>query len=109
MSLINDALKRAKAAQQPVLPAPKVDLRPVSDPAPAHKHGSRALLMAVLGVFLMATLLVIRLTGRNSSITANAASPAVATSAQPAPAPVSNPDVPQNPANAVVASPSPSA
>ena len=67
MSLINDALKRAKAAQRPTPPAAKVEFRPTHEPAPTPARGSGGLLLAILGLFLVASLIFIRLTSRNAT------------------------------------------
>jgi cytoskeletal protein RodZ len=109
MSLINDALKRAKAAQQPSLPAPKLEFRPVSDSVPAGNSASRALLVGMLGLFLVVGLLVFRLASHTSvrSITANASSPApVAAGVQPpTPAPLSTVQVTETPTLTTPSSP----
>jgi hypothetical protein len=99
MSLINDALKRAKAAQQPTQPA-RIEFRPVSDSTPPHRYGSFGVLMAVLGLFVMLGLLMLRMNSRSSfTIAASTSSPpATATIQPPSPAPLAVAEVAEKPA-----------
>ena len=108
MSLINDALKRAKAAQQPTQPAPKLEFRVVTDPVPSGSYGSRVLLVAIIGLFVMLGLVVLRMNGRTSPplITANASAPPAAVAAVQ-PADTAPPSVPAAETPPAASAPSP--
>lgn len=104
MSLINEALKRAR--QLPAAPAPDLHYRPV-EPAPAARHTSSKWLPVVLAaVALLALVVVWQIAHRSSSPDQQLAlAPAVA----PPPAPVteSHASVPTPPATSVAPPPSP--
>jgi hypothetical protein len=98
MSLINDALKRAKAAQQQVSqPPPDLPLRPV-EPGQQHaRHNLGLLLPAALALVALLALFLVwqwartRQPGGSADVAARAVVPAVPAqpdwSVQPAPAP----------------------
>jgi hypothetical protein len=87
MSLINDALKRAKQAQGDASPPPpELHLRPV-EPSPYRRHGLSLMLPLSLGVVALFVLLLVWLSSRDSApVRARQAEPApVADNARPEP------------------------
>jgi hypothetical protein len=58
MSLINEALKRAKEAQNTAAPAPSLEFRPV-DPAAANHRNQRLMLLVTMGVVVLLAILLI--------------------------------------------------
>lgn len=97
MSLINEALKRAKEAQQeqPAPPSSGPKLRPV-EPAPARRGFGLSLPVALAGISLLALFMVWQLAHRDSQDPPMTAA-ARAASAAPPPA-LSSPAVSQPPA-----------
>ena len=86
MSLINEALKRAR--QVPVAPAPELHFRPVEAPPAARRTFGLMLPVVLAGVALVALLLVWQLSHRSASSDGN---PAVASVTEPTPAAITPP------------------
>lgn len=119
MSLINDALKRAKAAQQQAsLPPPDLPLRPVEPGQQRARHSLGLLLPAALALVALLALLLVwqwaqtRQPGQPTEVTARAAVSAVPAqsdwSAQPASAPAPVTDPTDAPAADAASAPTPS-
>lgn len=89
MSLINDALKKAKQSQSQTPPAGGPPLTPV-EPPPSRGGGPVWILWLAVVLFVAATVLFFRHSGKtemNSIVATNAPEPAIAVT-EPAPAPV---------------------
>jgi hypothetical protein len=108
MSLINEALKRAR--EVPIAPAPELHFRPVEQPPVARRTVGLMLPVVVAGLALLALLLVWQLSHRSGS---SAQQLSVAPVSEPSPTAVSAPPVdssqaqPARPAAPAVTPPAP--
>ena len=103
MSLINDALRRAKDAQQQTPPptSPELPFRPVEPAQQAARHGLSLLLPAALGALALMVLLfawaLVRTRTAPAPLEVNARTANVPPGATPAPAPAVQPTPVQQP------------